>query len=231
VNDTILVIENDHTAPIGILADELDMSGAEWRQIAVKDGDPFPDTVEWRAIVPLGGEMGAYDEDRFPFLAEEKRFLARAVEAGVPVLGICLGSQLLADALGGRAYRASDTEVGYHPLARTRTDAGRRDEVLGQVEGPFFVWHRDTFDLPPDAELLAASDRYPHAYRVGSALAVQFHPEVTGALIRDWARLAGPERMVADGVEPDELEREIERHDTTSEAAGRELFRAWLARV
>jgi GMP synthase-like glutamine amidotransferase len=229
--DEILVIENDHLAPIGILADELDASGATWRQIAVKEGDPLPDSVEWRAIVPLGGEMGAYDEDRFPFLADEKRFLAKAVEAGVPVLGICLGSQLLADALGGRAYRAPDTEVGYFPLDPTRTDAGRGDVVLGRVEGPFFVWHRDTFDLPPDAELLAASDRYPHAYRVGSALAVQFHPEVTGGIIRDWARLAGPERMVADGVEPDRLEDAIEHHGDASEAAGRDLFRAWLARV
>jgi GMP synthase (glutamine-hydrolysing) len=218
-------------APIGLLAEELDASGASWRQIAVKEGDPLPDSVEWRAIVPLGGEMGAYEEDRFPFLAEEKRFLAKAVEAGVPVLGICLGSQLLADALGGRAYRAPDTEVGYFPLDRTRTDPGGGDEVLGRVEGPSFVWHQDTFDLPPDAELLAASDRYPHAYRVGSALAVQFHPEVTGGIILDWARLAGAERMAADGVEPEWLEGEIERQSNASEAAGRDLFRAWLAQV
>jgi GMP synthase (glutamine-hydrolysing) len=101
--------------------------------------------------------------------------------------------------------------------------------VFGSVTGPFFLWHQDTFDLPPNAELLAASDAYPHAYRIGSALAVQFHPEITGEDIRSWTAQAGAERLDEDGVDLPRLLEAIQTHDADAQAAGLAFFGAWLA--
>ncbi|MGH9116846.1 MAG: type 1 glutamine amidotransferase [Acidimicrobiales bacterium] len=202
-----------------------------WRQVDVHAGEPLPASVRWRAVVPLGGEMGAYDEDRFGFLVDEKRFLGRAVEAGTPVLGICLGSQLLADALGGRAHRGREPEVGFRTLELT--SAGAADAVLGAAEarGPHFLWHHDTFDLPRGAMLLAASDRYPHAYRMGSALALQFHPEAGADIILDWADRAGPDGLAADGLDPDQFRKDVEASAPAARTAGLELFTAWVATI
>jgi GMP synthase (glutamine-hydrolysing) len=209
----------------------MESAGVAWRQVDLHAGEPLPASVRWRAVVPLGGEMGAYDEDRFGYLADEKRFLARAVEAGTPVLGICLGSQLLADALGGRAYRGREPEVGFQTLELT--PAGGGDAVLGAsgAQGPHFLWHHDTFDLPPGAVLLAASDRYPHAYRMGSALAIQFHPEASADIIVDWANRAGSDGLAADDLDPDQFRKEVEANAAAARTAGLELFRAWVATI
>jgi GMP synthase (glutamine-hydrolysing) len=225
-SETVLVIENQAGVPIGLLVDALTDVGVPWRQVDLHAGEPLPESVRWRAVVALGGEMGAYEEEEFPYLVEEKRYLARAVEAGVPVLGICLGSQLLADALGGRAHRADEVEVGFQELDLTAP--GRADPVLGSAPGPHFLWHHDTFELPPGALLLAESARYPHAYRLGSALAIQFHPEASDDIILDWADRAGPEGLAADGLDETSLRRDVAANATAARSAGLALFRAWL---
>ena len=206
-------------------------AGVPWRQVDLHAGEPLPDAVNWRAVVPLGGEMGAYDEERFGYLVDEKRFLARAVEAGTPVLGICLGSQLLADALGGRAHRGGEAEVGFQRL--DLTTAGADDPVLGTAgaEGPHLLWHHDTFDMPPGAVLLAASDRYPHAYRLGSALAIQFHPEASADIILAWADSAGPDALGADGLDLNRFREDIETAAPAARAAGLEFLKAWVATI
>jgi GMP synthase-like glutamine amidotransferase len=142
-------------------------------------GDPLPPVDEVDGLIMMGGPMGA-DEVR-----DEWPLIAAAVRRGLPVLGVCLGAQVLAAALGGRVYRGPHPEVG-HGSVRVLTD----DPVLGPVGGvlPVFHWHHDTFELPPGAVHLAASDLYEHqAFRFGPlAYGLQFHVEVDEALAEAW---------------------------------------------
>ena len=128
--------------------------------------------------------------DDIPGLKDELKLIERALAQGTPVLGICLGSQLIARALGARVYRNRELEIGWKPVHLT--DAGRRDAVLGRLASPMecFHWHGETFDIPAGAERLAWSDLCANqAYRYGANVcALQFHPEVTAEMIEDWSR-------------------------------------------
>jgi GMP synthase-like glutamine amidotransferase len=152
-------------------------------------GDALPAAREVGGVVVLGGPMGTYQAPAHPHLAAEQALLAEACACGLPVLGICLGAQLLAAALGARVYRGPTAEMGAGVV--TLTAAGARDPVLGPAGEAFQVlhWHGDTFDLPDGATLLASSSGYAHqAFRSGTrAYGFQFHPEVDRDLARAWA--------------------------------------------
>jgi GMP synthase (glutamine-hydrolysing) len=152
-------------------------------------GEPLPQQEELHGLVVMGGPMGVSDTDSHPYLADELELLANAVAADRPVLGVCLGAQLLAAALGGTVYRGAQLEIG--PGTVTLSAAGRSDPVLGaagRAELPVVHWHQDTFELPADAVRLAGSDLYPNqAFRVGArAYGLQFHVEVDRALAEGW---------------------------------------------
>ena len=198
-----------------------------WRDVRAHRGDDFPGLDDALAVVLLGGYMSAYEEDRFPWLADEKAYARKAVERGIPVLGICLGAQLLADALGGRAYRADRPEVGVVPLFFT--PEGRTDPVVGPLPPKVFAFHQDTFDLPPDAVLLARSDRFDHIFRVGSALALQFHPETPTDLALSWGEEAADSILAPAGVSLDDYTTMMRQHDAQLAVAADGLFSRWLA--
>ncbi len=151
-------------------------------------GASLPDTGAYDGLIFMGGPMSINDE--LPFILEEMRLIERAAAAGTPMLGVCLGSQAIARALGGRVYRNAEKEIGWFDLHLT--EAGQRDPMLGDLAPVerVFHWHGDTFDLPPGAELLAYSERTPHqAYRLGRAIyGLQFHLEVTPAMIANWSQ-------------------------------------------
>ena len=144
------------------------------------DGDPLPALDTIRKLVVMGGPMAALDDVAHPFLAEERRLLADAVDHDVPVLGVCLGAQLLAAALGARVYRGPDAEIGAGTVELT--SEANNDPVLGAIDSKTlaaFHWHGDTFDLPASAVRLASSERYENqAFRVGTAYGFQFHIEL-----------------------------------------------------
>ena len=149
-------------------------------------GATLPDLTTAAGLIFMGGPMSANDD--LPFLRQEIQMIRHAVEAGQPVLGVCLGSQLIAKALGANVYKNSTKEIGWFDVHLT--DAGRQDPILSGLEGSetVFHWHGETFDLPDSAVWLAYSDACRHqAYRVGlKTYGLQFHLEVTPEMISDW---------------------------------------------
>jgi GMP synthase-like glutamine amidotransferase len=156
-----------------------------------RPGEVLPDEKEYDGLVFMGGPMSANDE--LPFLVEEMRLIERAAARGTPMLGICLGSQMIAKALGGRVYRNAEKEIGWFDIHLT--EEGRHDPVLGGLAPSenVFHWHGDTFDLPQESLLLAYSQRTARqAFRIGRAIyGLQFHLEVTPAMIVDWSNQDG----------------------------------------
>jgi GMP synthase (glutamine-hydrolysing) len=154
-------------------------------------GEALPDADAIAALVVLGGPMGAYETVAHPHLLEEQHLLEDAVARGLPVLGICLGSQLLAAALGARVYPGPAPEIGVSDVKLTA--AGADDPLLGPAGPTFpaFHWHGDTFDLPSGGVHLASTRTYPHqAFRVGNrAWGLQFHIELDRALAHEWGEV------------------------------------------
>ncbi len=150
----------------------------------------------WSALDPvvadlcivLGGPIGAYEDENYPFIQHEICFLQRRLQADLPTLGICLGSQMMARAMGARVYSSGVQEIGWYPLQLS--DAGKDSSLrhLAAQHTTMFHWHGDTFDLPEGAELLASSAVCKHqAYRRGKhILAFQCHPEVTAQDLEAW---------------------------------------------
>jgi GMP synthase (glutamine-hydrolysing) len=182
-----LVVRNVETEDAGLLGDVLRGSGVAVRGVDAFAGAPVPaGAAGLGGVVVLGGPMGVYDAGRYAFLGAEQRLLRAATDAGLPVLGICLGAQLLASAFGAQVRPGRQgKEIGWAPVELTAD--GRADRVLGVLAGapPVFHLHGDTFDLPAGAIHLARSARYAQqAFRIGArAYGLQFHLEFTADTI------------------------------------------------
>jgi GMP synthase (glutamine-hydrolysing) len=224
----IAILQNDESVPPGLLGDSLAIRQVPAKLIEVFRGESWPDLDEISGIVILGGHMGAYEEQEHPFLVREKELVRYAVLRDVPLLGICLGCQIIADALGGKAYRVEPLEAGLVDLRVT--EEGLRDSLGSIIEGPMASWHHDGWDLPPHGELLASSDQYPQALRVGSAVGVQFHPEVTPGILEGWIRRDGS-ALLEIGLDPSRFLSEVKVSGEALRDRADRLFGAWLAEV
>lgn len=181
---TILVIVHQAHSTPGRIGQRLSVSGygLDVRRPAL--GDPLPaDLAGYAGVVIFGGPMSA--NDSHAYIREETGFSARVLAEGRPLLGICLGAQIMARALGARVAPHAEgvCEIGYYPLAAT--EAGR---ALLDWPSHVYHWHSEGFDLPAGAELLATGETFPHqAFRYGrNAFALQFHPEVTREMMSVW---------------------------------------------
>jgi GMP synthase-like glutamine amidotransferase len=185
----VAVLQNEADAPAGYLGITLDRLGLDWYAVRLDTDEPVPSVGDVAGVAVLGGAMGAYDEEAFPFLADEKRLLAACTERGVPVLGICLGCQLLADALGGTCGHQQPPEVGVLEVALTSD--GLKDPIFSGMPAVqrALQWHSVQVLEPPDgAVVLAASDVCPvQAVRVGRhAWSMQYHVEVEPDTVSNW---------------------------------------------
>jgi GMP synthase (glutamine-hydrolysing) len=186
----ILAIEQDPTLPgLGLLGRAVRSRGLPLVSAHAWEGDlDGLRASDFGGIVPLGGSMHAWDEDRLPYLARERELLREAVDEGVPVLGICLGGQLLARALGAEVRPADNPETGW--LTVEATPEAADDRLLAHLRAPVGVyqWHLDVFELPAGAVRLARSALSPNqAFRYGErAWGLQFHPEVDFPLYAGW---------------------------------------------
>jgi GMP synthase-like glutamine amidotransferase len=216
-----LVIEHEADAPGGLVSDWLSARGAELDvyRIAVEDRDPDPRAYD--LIVALGSECAAFD-DTVPWIARERRMLRAAADADVPVLGICFGGQLLAQALGGTAARADRPEIGWVEIE------SRDPSLVGQ--GPWLTWHSDRFTPPPGATLLADGAAGPQAFSIGRSLGIQFHPEVTPAIVADWVA-GGAAELEREGIDPDRLLAESRERDGANRARAGALLDGFFDRI
>ncbi len=179
----VLVVLHAATEPLGALAEPLAEAGLQLDVRLMPSALPSS-LGDHGGVVVMGGSMGVYESDRYPFLRSEMALLREALDRGCPTLGVCLGSQLLAAAGGARVFPGPDPEVGWLPVERVA-----EDPWLAGWPGRFepLQWHGDTFDLPSGATLLASSTAYRHqAFRLGAALGLQFHVEATELMARTW---------------------------------------------
>jgi len=187
----VLVLQNTPPENLGTIADALEQRKIPFRYVHTFEDEPVPQKLDgFHGLVIMGGPMGVADRDRYPYLKDEIRLIELALKEKKPVLGVCLGSQLLAHALGARVHRAEKKEIGWH-LVRL-TEEGRADPLFAGVEHSFFAyhWHGDLFELPPEAVSLASSEQTRHQiFRYGSnAYGFLCHLEMTENVIREMIR-------------------------------------------
>ncbi|MGA9725782.1 MAG: glutamine amidotransferase [Candidatus Binatus sp.] len=230
---TAVAIRHVHFEDLGSLEPALERAGYQIRyaDCAVDDLARL-DPVAPELVVVLGGPIGAYEDDLYPSLKDELNLLEKRLGANRPTIGICLGAQLMARALGARVYPVGLKEIGWGRIALRPAGCESAVRHLGQDDTAVLHWHGDTFDLPTGATLLASTGIcLNQAFSWGrNALAFQFHPEATAARLEQWfighaCELAGAKLSVA------ALRADTARYAGRLEIQARECFDEWLTSI
>ncbi len=229
----VLVLQHIACEHPGVFSEVMRERGAEAVAVEVDEGEPLPDWREFDAVLAMGGPMGAGDDADHPWLGPEKELVRDAVGAGLPFLGVCLGVQLLAAALGAPVYPADRPEVGL--LDVELTEEGREDPLFAGLDDRIvsLQWHGDTFDLPAGSVRLASSPPIPNqAFRYGHfAYGVQFHLEVTGEMAVEWGAIPAYRDSLASTLGEQagsEFIADIARRSDELHQPARRLFANWL---
>ena len=215
---------NDRTDPVVMFTDELRARGFEVVDVRAYAGEPLPDTLEgFDGIVAGGGVVDTYQKDEHPWLVRETELMQEGLRREVPMMGLCLGCQLMTEAAGGTVYRCDPPEVGWH---RVEANGGPADDPLfGGLPQVFsaFEWHYYACELPPSAIELMRNSTASQAMRFGSrAWATQFHIEVTRDVLERWQGDA-PDELAKHGYPKDAFFASLEEHLGAHEAIGRTL--------
>lgn len=182
---------------------------------------------QWDLMIVLGGPISSNDTGHFPFLVSELRLIEARLKEEAPILGICLGSQLIARALGAQVRRAAQTEIGWQTLSFT--DSGQRS-VLRHLSSPVFHWHGETFEIPSGATHLASTPLCRNqAFSVGrNTLAIQCHPEVTARALEQWY-VGNVGELQELGLSPAVLREQAHQHGAQMAREAKLFFDEWLA--
>jgi GMP synthase (glutamine-hydrolysing) len=224
----VLVLQHADSEGLGSIGDAVAVRGLDVRIVRGDLGNSIPQSLGTAlGLIVMGGPMGVCEHERYPFLFDEIRLIRTAVEAGQPVLGVCLGSQLLAAALGAQVRKGPRKEIGWYKIRLEPSHDPVFEKVPREFQG--FHWHGDVFDLPSGAVKLAHSDltacqgfRYPNAY------GILFHMEVTEASIAGMSA-AFPEELAEAGVALEHLTSDTERYLPQLQSIGMHAFGRWVA--
>lgn len=232
---TCLAVRHVPFEDLGLFEDVLTAKGFAigYREAPVDDLGAA-ELRECDLLVLLGGPIGVYERDVFPFVNAEIALAEARLARGRPLLGICLGSQMMAAALGAQVYPGNrGKEIGWAPLSLSAAGASTPLAHLAPDRTRVLHWHADSFDLPKGATLLASTERYRHqAFSHGeAALALQFHPEVTAKGLERWFVGHSCEIAATPGIDVPGLRSATARHAPALLNHGRAFFEGWLARV
>ena len=229
----VLFLYNEHLATEALLGEAFTEQGFDIEVFEVvppqRIDDPavdvtFPDPTGYDVIVPLGARWPVYDDAlRRTWVSAEMQLVRDAADAGVALLGVCFGGQLLAQAFGGSVARSSFPEIGWFDVASDRPEV-----IPG---GPWFQWHLDRWTLPPGATEIARTAAASQAFVLGRALALQFHPEVDHDLLELWLAEDHDDEVVGAGRTHDELRSRTTELSDSASARVRDLVRGFVAHV
>ncbi|NQE61348.1 glutamine amidotransferase [Caulobacter sp. RHG1] len=223
---TALALRHVHFEDLGVFAPVLAARGYEVRIIDA----PLADLTTIGApdlLIVLGGPVGVDDVETYRFLGHELAILHERLTAGLPTLGLCLGAQLMAAALGAKVRPMGVKEIGFAPVSLTQ--AGRASPLSRLEDVPVLHWHGDMFEIPSDAVRLAGTEICPNqAYSIGThALGLQFHAEADCLAIESWL-VGHASELAAASVDPVALRAEARRHAAVLESAGQAMLNDWL---
>ena len=229
----VLFVKQDHASPSGFVGSaftDLGYDVSEFTVVPASRYDSpdvtavFPDPGGYDAVVFFGAVWSVYDEDAIgTWIGDEIAFARSAMDLGVPALGICFGGQMLAAAVGGSVSRAPAPEIGWSMVDTS---------IPGLIDaGPWFQWHFDRFTVPAGVPVLARSALADQAFRVGRTLGLQFHPELTSAVLECWLDNGGAGQLAASGVDAGALLQQTRSLESVSALRAHELVRRFVTDV
>jgi GMP synthase-like glutamine amidotransferase len=213
----VLFVKQDHASPAGLIGDAFAAAGCDVTEMVVVPRErfhspdvtvTFPSVYQYDAVAFFGAVWSVHDTATIPWITDEIGYARSLISLGVPTLGICFGGQMLAAAVGGRVERAPVPEIGWLSVASS--------EPALVDGGPWLSWHYDRFTLPSHVPVLAQTALANQAFVYGRALGLQFHPEVTDAVLESWLSTDSREQLAGRGIDPQPL---IEQARTLADAA------------